>query len=159
MTSRTSSSVRPKSDESATNREGVSNLRQAGGTELAIPINMEAELAREVDRSGRKPVLMLLKGEGEGHLFALADGANLIGRADSRPVQIDLEPFETTDRIWSSRQHAVIHRDSDRIVLEDLNSLNGTFVNKTRVHPRQPRPLLVDDVIQIGTVQLKLIYI
>jgi len=147
------------SDDSPLERASKEPLRKVGDTVLAIPMNMEAELAREGSGVGSKPALVLMKGPGVGQLFALAPGANMIGRADTQPVQIDLEPYEPSDRVWSSRQHAVIHREDDRIVLEDLNSLNGTFVNKTRVHPRQPRPLVVDDIIQIGTVQLKLIFI
>ena len=41
------------------------------------------------------------------------------------------------------------------LTLEDLNSSNGTFVNRARVHPGEKRALNLNDVIQIGTVHLK----
>jgi pSer/pThr/pTyr-binding forkhead associated (FHA) protein len=40
--------------------------------------------------------------------------------------------------------------------VEDLNSLNGTWVNGARLHAGQQKPLKPGDVIQIGAVQLKL---
>ena len=41
--------------------------------------------------------------------------------------------------------------------IEDLNSANGTYVNRTRVYPGSKRPLNVNDIIQIGNVQMKVI--
>lgn len=38
------------------------------------------------------------------------------------------------DNLAVSSAHAKIFLETDRFVLEDLNSLNGTFVNKQRVH-------------------------
>ena len=70
-------------------------------------------------------------------------------------MDVDLEDQEPLDRIWSSRQHARISFEEGQLAIEDLNSTNGTFVNRTRVHPGQKRPLQVNDVIQIGTVQMK----
>jgi pSer/pThr/pTyr-binding forkhead associated (FHA) protein len=40
--------------------------------------------------------------------------------------------------------------------LEDLKSANGTYVNRTRVYPGEKRSLTPDDVIQVGSVQLKI---
>jgi pSer/pThr/pTyr-binding forkhead associated (FHA) protein len=42
------------------------------------------------------------------------------------------------------------------LTIEDLNSANGTYVNRTKVYPGQKRPLNINDVVQIGTVQMKL---
>jgi pSer/pThr/pTyr-binding forkhead associated (FHA) protein len=41
------------------------------------------------------------------------------------------------------------------MTIEDLNSSNGTYVNRTRVYPGEKRPVSAGDYIQIGTVQLK----
>jgi pSer/pThr/pTyr-binding forkhead associated (FHA) protein len=79
-----------------------------------------------------------------------------VGRADEKPVDIDLDDQEPPDRVWSSRQHCLITFENGELQLEDLNSANGTFVNRTRVYPGQKRGLTPNDVIQVGTVQLKL---
>jgi hypothetical protein len=104
---------------------------------------------------GAKPKLVVLRGQRVTVEYPLYDGDNYLGRADEKAVDIDLEDQEPPDRIWSSRQHAVISYEDGLLSIEDLNSTNGTFVNRTRVHPGQRRPLAVNDVIQIGTVQLK----
>ena len=89
--------------------------------------------------------------------FPIYGDMNFIGRADEKPVDIDLEDQEPPDRIHSSRQHAVIHFDEKAGVLtiEDLNSANGTYVNRARIYPGQKKQLFLNDVVQIGNVHLK----
>ena len=87
--------------------------------------------------------------------YTLYAGANVIGRGDDRPVDIDLRDQEPLDRIWASRHHAVVTLTADELLVEDLNSTNGTYVNRHRVEPGSKRPLKTDDIIQIGTTQLK----
>ena len=45
--------------------------------------------------------------------------------------------------------------EDGKLTIEDLNSANGTYVNRARIYPGQKRQLSVNDVIQIGTVQMK----
>lgn len=104
-----------------------------------------------------KPRLVVLRGQRISVEYPLYEGHNFIGRTDERPVDIDLEDQEPPDRIWSSRQHAVITYEDARLAIEDLNSSNGTFVNRNRIHPGQKRPLKPNDIIQIGTVQMKVL--
>jgi hypothetical protein len=102
-----------------------------------------------------KPRLSVIRGVKIGVEYPIYEGENFIGRADEKPVDIDLEDQEPPDRIWSSRQHACIIFQNGEMTIEDLNSSNGTFVNRTRVYPGQKRQLGVNDVVQIGTVQMK----
>jgi hypothetical protein len=102
-----------------------------------------------------RPVLAVLRGVRCGVCYPLLEGHNFVGRYDEQPVDIDLEDQEPPDRTLSSRQHAVITYQDRVLVIEDLNSTNGTFVNRTRVHPGEKRPLQAGDVVQIGTVQLQ----
>jgi uncharacterized protein (TIGR02996 family) len=101
-----------------------------------------------------KLCLRVVRGVRQGDEFPIYPDLNFIGRSDEKPVDIDIEDQEPPDRIWTSRQHAVITWDNGALTIEDLNSANGTFVNRTRVYPGQKRPLALNDVIQIGTVQL-----
>jgi hypothetical protein len=101
------------------------------------------------------PKLVVIRGQRINEDYAIYEGENYVGRADEKAVDIDLEDQEPPERIWSSRQHALIHFHDGVLVLEDLNSTNGTFVNRLRVHPGQKRFLQVNDVIQIGTVQMR----
>jgi hypothetical protein len=109
-------------------------------------------------QAGDKPKLVVKRGQKIGFEFPIYGGENYVGRADEKPVDIDLEDQEPPDRVWCSRQHALIHFDEDalNITVEDLNSSNGTYVNRERVYPGQPRQLFVNDTVQIGTVHLTL---
>jgi hypothetical protein len=104
-----------------------------------------------------QPRLIVLRGLKRNVEYPLYEGHNFIGRADEKPVDIDLDDQEPPDRVWSSRQHALITFEEGKLVIEDLNSANGTFVNRVRIYPGQKRDLAVNDVLQIGTVQMKLI--
>ncbi len=104
-----------------------------------------------------QPRLLVLRGQKRNVEYPLYDGLNFIGRADEKPVDIDLEDQEPPDRVWCSRQHCCISFESGKLEIEDLNSANGTFVNRQRIYPGQKRHLQVNDIIQIGNVQLRVI--
>jgi hypothetical protein len=104
-----------------------------------------------------RPRLVVLRGEKINMEYPVYEGANYIGRTDEQPVDIDLECQEAADRVLTSRQHACVHYEDGALTVEDLKSLNGTFVNRRRVYPGQRRPLQDGDVIQVGTVQLKVV--
>jgi hypothetical protein len=104
---------------------------------------------------GAQPKLVVIRGQKINYEFPIYPELNFIGRADEKPVDIDLEDQEPPDRVWCSRQHALITFEEGIMTIEDLNSANGTYVNRARVYPGQKRQLNVNDVIQIGNVQLK----
>jgi hypothetical protein len=107
--------------------------------------------------AGAQPRLLVLRGQKRNVEYPLYEGLNFIGRADEKPVDIDLEEQEPPDRIWCSRQHACVSFEDNVLAIEDLNSANGTYVNRTRVYPGSKRPLAVNDVIQIGNVQMRVV--
>ena len=104
-----------------------------------------------------KPKLVVLRGMKIGAEYPLYEGKNVLGRFADKPVDIDLISQESDAQIWCSRQHAAITFDKGAVLIEDLNSLNGTWVNGVRIHPGQLRVLKANDVIQVGTVQMKLV--
>ena len=104
-----------------------------------------------------RPRLVVLRGMKIGAVFPVYEGRNAVGRFADKPVDIDLVSQESNEQIWCSRQHAVLTFDKGNVLIEDLNSLNGTWVNGVRIHAGQPRALRAGDVVQIGTVQMKLV--
>lgn len=78
--------------------------------------------------------------------FRLRPGFNTIGRLPSHPISIE--------NLGISRNHAFILGDAGGkvFVLEDLKSLNGTYVNKRRVAKHWLKP---SDVITIGQHHLE----
>ncbi|HEV1998556.1 MAG TPA: PqqD family peptide modification chaperone [Candidatus Dormibacteraeota bacterium] len=90
---------------------------------------------------------MLYPPEGDGR--ALTDACTTAGRApDNRVVVKDK---------FASRYHARIWREPGGYRLEDLDSMNGTFVNGERLNAGESRVLRDYDVIGIGpTSQLRI---
>jgi hypothetical protein len=105
-----------------------------------------------------KPVawLLVVRGEKMGESFPIWAGPNLIGRVNEGKGCINLVGQEAPERVWTSRRHALLSFEAEQLILEDLGSLNGTFVNRQRLAPGERRPLQYQDVIQVGTVQLRL---
>lgn len=105
--------------------------------------------------AGAAPKLISIRGQKIGIEYPIYEGENFIGRSDEQPVDIDLDDQELPEQIWSSRQHAKICFENGALTLEDLNSANGTYVNRGRVLPGTKQALKVGDVVQIGTIHLK----
>jgi hypothetical protein len=101
------------------------------------------------------PRLYVVRGQKPKVEFPILGGLNFVGRADDKPVDIDLEDQENPERVWASRQHAVIEFEDNKITIEDLNSSNGTFLNRNKIYPGQKMPLKANDMVQIGNIQMK----
>jgi hypothetical protein len=101
------------------------------------------------------PRLYVVRGQKPKVEFPILAGLNFVGRADDKPVDIDLEDQENPERVWASRQHAVIEFEDNKITIEDLNSSNGTFLNRNKIYPGQKMPLKANDMVQIGNIQMK----
>lgn len=52
-----------------------------------------------------------------------------------------------------SRRHAVLRVSGDSVVVEDLDSLNGTFVNGVRI--AEPTPVTKEDKLTLGTSEIR----
>lgn len=77
----------------------------------------------------------------------LSEKRALIGRSD-------LSDIVVKDK-FVSNQHALLIRDQNAVVLVDLKSRNGTYVNSRRV---QSKVLLHNDIISLGDHRLKMVY-
>lgn len=76
------------------------------------------------------------------------EGWALVGRLpDDSPVPCHLQLLHPT----ISRQHAVFQsKAGGRLLLYDLDSTHGTFVNKRRLRPRSYMPLRAGDLVSFG---------
>ncbi len=106
-----------------------------------------------------KAKLVIVRGGRKGHEFPLEDGNNLVGRWDPETgafPEVDLDADDPEAKI--SRKHALIRIDSSKITIEDIGSLNGTYVNRQpRLQPGNPAELKSGDEIIIGKTFLKLL--
>ncbi len=92
-----------------------------------------------MDSTTVKATLVVKSGSQRGHTYELVDEQTLIGRL--QPCHVLLAASGV------SRQHARITQREEGFFIEDLGSLNGTFVNAERLH--EPRRLEPNDQIQI----------
>jgi hypothetical protein len=85
-----------------------------------------------------------------------ATGKNnlIIGRSHGRSrVDIDLGPHGA-DTSGISRRHARLIRQGQSWLIDDLGSLNGTYLNDVKLYPGSPVPLKNDDVIRCSKLSL-----
>ncbi len=81
----------------------------------------------------------------------------VIGRADPTCdvfPEIDLAPYGG-EKEGVSRQHARFRRERDRYTIEDMQSINFTFLNKQRLEANVPTTLKSGDELRLGRIVLR----
>jgi hypothetical protein len=104
---------------------------------------------------GEETILQLHLRSPEGVIETTFKDECVLGRAtkDSAP-DVDLKPYEG-ERPGVSRLHAKLKRESATIMVQDLGSRNGTFLNGERLVPYQPRVLRNGDELRLGHLVLR----
>jgi hypothetical protein len=101
-----------------------------------------ADLLEELGIEG--PALVIRSGGGRtGEAFTLDRSQTTIGRSPECDIFLD--------DVTVSRRHAVVSHENEVFSIEDLGSLNGTFLNRSRID----RDTLENgDEVQIGKYRL-----
>ncbi len=89
-------------------------------------------------------------------LFA-EDNDVIIGRSDALSgvaPDIDLGAYNA-ESFGVSRRHVQITRRNDEIWIQDLNSVNLTYINSQRLAPNQPQRLKDGDTVHLGRLAMK----
>lgn len=105
-----------------------------------------------------RPKLVVVRGLRTNIEYPIYDGENVIGRADDQAADIDLLDQEASNKVYASRQHARIIYEDGKMFVEDMNSANGTFVNRKRLEPHVKTSLRNGDYVQTGTVMFVVRY-
>jgi hypothetical protein len=127
-------------------RSALKDLRR-GGVEESVPSYEDATGMHHAtagltgDAPGGTPKLRVGTAAGlrAGSAYDLSEGA-LLGRGETADIRLE--------DTFASSQHARLVPQGDVIVLEDLGSTNGTYLNGEPL--RGPQPLHVGDSIRIG---------
>jgi len=108
-------------------------------------------MTEQTNQTGRVR-LVVTRGANKGRTFWIEEGENLIGRWDPDAgafPEIDLDAEDLDAKI--SRTHAVLERRGEQLWITDLESLNGTFVNRgPRLEPAKKQEVFPGDEIIIG---------
>lgn len=104
-------------------------------------------------------MLIRIKGA-KGVLEGFPRTKMIVGRGAS-PVQgqpfLDLAPFDG-ENLGVSRYHAEIRYINNTLVMTDLDSDNGTFINEVRLYPYEIRVLHSNDDLRFGKLEMKVYF-
>lgn len=84
----------------------------------------------------------------------------IIGRSDPKnpPLpDIDLEPFGAY-QLGVSRRHAMVLIQNNRLMIQDLGSSNGTYLNRRALRPEENYRVRHGDTITIGKLELQVLF-
>jgi hypothetical protein len=122
---------------------------QPSGGQLPPAPSAGVAPAPAADPSGRRVLsgfLYSYQEDAYGKHWVLHEGDNLVGRAETS-VRCDVPVAHGT----TSTRHASIRCEGDgRVLVVDLKSTNGTYVNGRRIEPHAPVPVNDGDKIRFG---------
>jgi hypothetical protein len=104
----------------------------------------DVEMVELDELAARGPTLVIRAGGGRaGETFLLEQDRLTVGRRPESDIFLD--------DVTVSRDHAILVRRNDDYYLDDLGSLNGTYVNRSRIESNR---LTHGDELQIGKFKL-----
>jgi pSer/pThr/pTyr-binding forkhead associated (FHA) protein len=112
------------------------------GLEVDEPGDLASELLGEALPAGHA-LLVVQRGPSAGSRFLLDTEVTTAGRHPDSEIFLD--------DVTVSRRHATFTRTGDGFVVEDVGSLNGTYLNRERI---ERAPLHNGDEVQVGKYRL-----
>jgi hypothetical protein len=95
-----------------------------------------------------------------GQMLPLSDRNEFtLGRiSEGQPIMpdIDLSPYYAYAN-GVSRLHAVVKREGEQVILMDLGSSNGTYLNGKRMTPNSEQNLNHGDVVMFGKLKIQIL--
>jgi len=118
---------------------------ESGEATMALTPDQVDENGGDVAAAGISgPALVVRSGGGRaGETFHLDREQTTVGRSPDCDIFLD--------DVTVSRRHAVVKRSQEKLTIEDLGSLNGTFLNRRRI---ESGDLADGDELQIGKYKL-----
>lgn len=105
---------------------------------------MQVTIRLKIGTNNREVEIPLRKGI---HIGRIDPNAEIFPEID---LTNDIAPAKDV-----SRRHARISRKNGKVVVQDLASSNGTFLNGKRLESYHKKPLENGDVLQLGTTQIE----
>lgn len=120
----------------------------------------ELGIAPKPDAPAPSPAWISLHLLDSGQILPVSDRVEFtMGRvSENQPIMpdVDLSPFKAFDN-GVSRLHAVIRNNSGNIIIMDLGSSNGTYINGTRIVPNIEQPLRHGDIVALGKLKMQVV--
>jgi pSer/pThr/pTyr-binding forkhead associated (FHA) protein len=119
---------------------------EGGNTTAAYQLDESGDLRPvDVDEVAAEGATLAIRSGGgrAGEVFEIKDERTQIGRSPDAQVFLD--------DVTVSRNHALLVRRRDGLYVDDLGSLNGTYVNRRRIESHK---LANGDELQVGKYKL-----
>jgi hypothetical protein len=129
-----------------------------------LPISAEELVAKQNhgnDQFGRRLSIFLhINGAITPIMVGRQQSTVYLGRSENggaSRVDVDLSRYDAFDN-GVSRTHAAIHVADDKLMIVDMGSANGTFLNGQQLEPRQPLVLRDGDEICLGRLVTRVFF-
>jgi len=160
------------------NREGVVFCEDCGESLIGVPSTrtrpfapgttdaqdvspeIQADLLSSSSHFGTDADLLVRIPEAPRPITVKVETLFTIGRLDTVTKvmpDLDLTPFGANEK-GVSRMHATLHRNGHSLLIVDMGSANGTFVNGARLQSGQPRIVRDGDEIRLGKLEMRLYF-
>ncbi len=128
----------------------------------------EEQIEIELKRKGPRPEAPAIPANSWLSLHLMDSGKILplasrneftLGRlSEGQPIMpdIDLTPYQAYAS-GVSRLHAVVKRDTNRVMVMDLGSSNGTYLNGRRLNPHTEESLNHGDIVALGKLKIQVL--
>jgi diguanylate cyclase (GGDEF)-like protein len=102
-----------------------------------VTLNKELQKAKEQDAC-----LIIIRGTPQGHRFFITQTEMTIGRDPTADISVNDQSI--------SRKHAKVTKQNGKLLLTDLGSSNGSFVNDKKLQPNETVTLSKEDMVKLG---------
>ncbi len=138
------------------NAESANYCQKCGAFLVEAGGSGESTEAYQVDETGELRPVDLEQGTGAGATLAIRSGGGRAGEVfgvagDRMTIGRSPEAEVFLDDVTVSRNHALLVRRRDGLYIDDLGSLNGTYVNRRRIESHR---LQHGDELQVGKYKL-----
>ena len=90
--------------------------------------------------------LVVIRGRSTTQTVKLSNGVTIVGRQDGCQLRISSTQV--------SRRHCQLFEQKGQLLVKDLGSANGTFVNGRKIN--EPQPLKAGDELAVGQVKFRI---
>jgi len=140
---------------------------QLNGDDLITEAITDELISKELSKKAPRPeTATLVKGWISLHLMdsgkilpLISKNEFILGRiTEDSPIlpDIDLTPYQASAS-GVSRLHAVVKRKDNKVMVVDLSSSNGTYINGRRIHPEVEETVRHGDIVALGTLQIQIL--
>ena len=140
--------------------DGVETLVTQAITDDQIEEELKKRAARPEPVSAPSNSWISLHLMDSGKILPLASRNEFtLGRlSEGQPIMpdIDLTPYQAYAS-GVSRLHAVVKRDASKVMVMDLGSSNGTYINGRRINPHVEESLSHGDIVALGKLKIQVL--